>query len=105
MDIDDFQLYALKSVAHQKGSIKALSHRSLGLTGEAGIIANQVKRVIRDKDGVADEEDIAYLKERLGDTMYYVAVLAEYFDLKLSDVLKSNQQKSDAFREARNQTK
>lgn len=104
MDIDDYQLYALKSVAHPKGSVVALAHRSLGLAGETGIIANQVKRVIRDKDGVASEEDIAYLKERLGDTMYYVAVLAEYFDLKLSDVLEANKQKSDAFRETRNAT-
>jgi NTP pyrophosphatase (non-canonical NTP hydrolase) len=103
MNIDDYQLYALKSVAHSKGSVKALAHRSLGLTGEAGIIANQIKRIIRDRDGVASDEDIAYLKEKIGDTMYYIAVLAEYFDLKLSDVLDSNKQKSDAFRESLNQ--
>jgi NTP pyrophosphatase (non-canonical NTP hydrolase) len=101
MDIDDYQLYALKSVAHPKSSDKALAHRSLGLTGEAGIIANQIKRIIRDRDGVASEEDIAYLKERLGDVMYYAAVLAEAFDLKLSDILEANKQKSDAFRDSR----
>jgi NTP pyrophosphatase (non-canonical NTP hydrolase) len=102
MDIDDYQLYALKSVAHPKGSVTALAHRSLGLTGEAGIIANQIKRLIRDRQGEATEDDIAYLKERLGDVMYYVAVLAESFDLRLSDVLEANKQKSDAFRESRN---
>ncbi len=103
MNIDEYQLYALKSVAHPKGSEKSLAHRSLGLAGEAGIIANQVKRIIRDRDGIASEEDIAYLKERLGDIMYYAAVLAESFDLKLSDVLEANKQKSDAFRDSRNQ--
>jgi NTP pyrophosphatase (non-canonical NTP hydrolase) len=103
MDIDDYQLYALKSVAHPKGSVQALAHRSLGLAGESGVIANRVKRIIRDRDGTATPEDVAYLQERLGDVMYYVATLAEYFDLKLSDVLEANKQKSDAFRESRNQ--
>lgn len=103
MDIDDYQLYTLKSVALPKGTEKTLAHRSLGLVGEAGIIANQIKRIIRDRDGNATEEDIAYLKERLGDVMYYTAVLAESLDLRLSDVLEANKQKSDAFRDSRNQ--
>lgn len=101
MDIDEFQRYALRSAALPKGSISALSHRSLGITGEAGILANQVKRIIRDKKGEADEQDVAIIKERLGDILYYVALTAEYFDLKLSDVTEDNMQKSDAFRAAR----
>lgn len=98
MDIDDFQRYALRSVALPKGDIAALSHRSLGITGEAGILANQVKRIIRDKKGNADKQDIAIIKERLGDILYYSAVMAEYFDLKLSDIAEANMKKSDAFR-------
>lgn len=101
MNIDEFQRYALRSVALPKGSVSALSHRSLGITGEAGVLANQVKRIIRDKQGEATEQDVAVIKERLGDVLYYVAVMAEYFDLKMSDVAEANMQKSDAFRAAR----
>jgi len=101
MDIDDFQRYALRSAALPKGNVSALSHRALGVTGEAGIIANQVKRIIRDRQGEANEQDIAIMKERLGDILYYVSLTAEYFDLTLSDVAKSNMQKSDAFRASR----
>ena len=103
MDMDDFQRYALKSVALSKGDVSSLSHRSLGVSGEAGILANLVKRIIRDKQGKADEQDIAAVKERLGDIMYYTAVLAEYFDLKLSDIAEANMRKSDAFRSSREQ--
>lgn len=97
MNIDDFQKQALESIAiSHKGPI-ALSHRTLGLNGAAGILANQLKKVIRDKDGVSDEQDIEVVKKRLGDVLYYTAALAEYFDLKLSDVASQNIEQSAAF--------
>lgn len=101
MDVDEFQRYALRSVALPKGSIEALAHRSLGIAGEAGILANQVKRIIRDKKGKADDKDVAVIRERLGDILYYTAMVAEYFDLKLSDIAEENMQKSDTFRASR----
>jgi NTP pyrophosphatase (non-canonical NTP hydrolase) len=61
-----FNLY--QSVARQtaiydgQGSVKGLSYAALGLTGEAGEIANKVKKVIR--DGNDDYEAIA---KELGD--------------------------------------
>lgn len=103
MDINEYQRYALKSVAFPKSDINALPHRTLGLSGEAGILANQVKRIIRDRQGEANPSDIEIISERLGDILYYSAALAEYFDLKLSDILEGNMQKSDAFRHSRNQ--
>ncbi len=41
------------------------------------------------------------LKKRLGDVMYYVAVLGDYFDLKLSDVAKQNMGQSSKFKKSR----
>lgn len=97
MNIDDFQEQALKSIAiSQKGPI-ALSHRTLGLNGAAGILSNELKKVIRDKAGVVDEEDIEVVKKRLGDVLYYAAALAEYFDLSLSDIAKQNINQSAEF--------
>lgn len=101
MDIDEFQRYALRSVALPKGDIAALTHRTLGIVGEAGVLANQVKKVIRDRQGQANEQDVAIVEERLGDILYYVSVTAEYFDLKLSDIADANMKKSDTFRATR----
>ena len=97
MTFDEFQKQASKSIAIPDHSVVALAHRTLGLTGEAGEAANMVKKIIRDRSGKATPEDIAALKEKLGDTLYYVAVLAEYFDLNLSDVADAAITKSQAF--------
>ncbi len=101
MDINNFQKKALESVAITQKGIPALAHRTLGLTGEAGILANQLKKVIRDKDGQPDTSDTAAASEKLGDVLYYVAVLAEYFDLSLSDIAQQNLNKSADFKKNR----
>ncbi len=101
MNIDDFQQHALKSIAiTQKGPV-ALAHRTLGLTGEAGIVANQLKKVIRDKGGVPDEADTEAVKKRLGDVLYYTAALADYFGLSLSEVARQNMEQSTTFGQSR----
>lgn len=102
--MDEFQKQALKSIAITQKGPAALAHRMLGLTGEMGILANQLKKVIRDKDSIADTEDIAVIQKRLGDILYYTATLAAYFDLNLSVVAQQNVQQSAAFAKDRSNT-
>jgi NTP pyrophosphatase (non-canonical NTP hydrolase) len=104
MDFDEYQQKAMKSVAITEKGIAALAHRSLGLTGEAGEAANIVKKIIRDKNGEITRDDAAVLKEKLGDTLYYLAVLSEYLDFNLSEVAEANLQKSATFLENRSKT-
>lgn len=99
--MNEFQQHALKSVAIPEKTVAALAHRTLGLTGEAGILANQLKKVIRDKDGKPDQTDVEEAKKRLGDVLYYTAVLAEYFDLSLAEVAKQNMERSTSFKNSR----
>lgn len=96
--MDDFQKQVLQSVVITDKTVTALAHRTLGLTGEAGIISNAMKKAIRDRNGELTGEDKALLKERLGDVMYYSAVLAEYADLNLDEVATAQLQKSAAFK-------
>lgn len=103
MDINDFQKHAMKSVAITDKGVPALAHRTLGLAGEAGILANQLKKVIRDKQGIPDASDIEDAKKRLGDVMYYMAVLADYFDLSLAEIAEQNMQQSTTFKNSRSQ--
>ena len=103
MNIDDFQQHALKSIAITEKGPAALAHRALGLSGEAGILNNQIKKVIRDKNSLPDEEDIEVAKKRLGDVLYYAAAIADYFDLSLSEVAQQNMDQSTAFLQKRNQ--
>lgn len=103
MDLNDYQTAALKSVAITDRSVAALAHRTLGLAGEAGIVANAMKKVIRDSNGELSAHDVALLKEKIGDVLYYVAVLAEYANLSLVDVAQANLDKSETFRKSRSQ--
>lgn len=101
MNIDDFQKHALTTVAITQKGVPALAHRTLGLTGEAGILANQLKKVIRDKDGTPDTTDTEEVKKRLGDVLYYTSVLADYFGLTLSEIAEQNMQQSAKFQKDR----
>lgn len=101
MDLDDFQKQAIKSIAIAQKTPIALAHRTLGLSGASGIISNELKKVIRDASGEAGKQDLELVKKRLGDVLYYTAALAEYFDLKLSDIATANIEQSAKFLENR----
>lgn len=104
LDINDFQKHSVQTLAITDKNIAALAHRTLGISGEAGILSNTIKRIIRDKQGQTDEEDLEVIKERLGDVLYYVATLADYYDLKLSDVAEQNMEQSSAFQQSHEAT-
>ena len=59
---------------------------TLGLAGEAGEVAEKVKKILRDKNGVVDEETRQTIEKELGDVLWYVSQIATEFGLKLEDV-------------------
>lgn len=74
---------------------------TLGLCGEAGEVADKVKKVLRDQDGVFDDAVLAGLRLELGDVLWYVAQLATELDLDLEEIAQANLDKL-ASRAARN---
>ena len=66
---------------------------TLGLVGEAGEVAEKVKKVIRDKNGIFDEESIKAIKKELGDVLWYLSNLCTEFDLSLEEVALLNLEK------------
>ena len=66
---------------------------TLGLVGEAGEVAEKVKKVIRDKKGIFDEESKKGIKKELGDVLWYISNLCNEFDFKLEDVALQNLEK------------
>lgn len=61
---------------------------TLGIVGEAGEVAEKIKKGIR--DDVIDET--AIIKE-LGDVLFYVTALANYFGHSLDSVMEMNMKK------------
>lgn len=96
-DMDSFSAYqsnATRTAVYPGSgdvtSSEGLSYATLGLVGEAGEIANKVKKIIRDNDGVITDmarEDIA---AELGDVLWYVSALATQLGATLGGVAAQN---------------
>ena len=66
---------------------------TLGLVGEAGEVAEKVKKVIRDKNSIFDEESKLAIKKELGDVLWYLSNLCTEFNFSLEDVALNNLEK------------
>ena len=62
----------------------------LGLVGEAGEVAEKLKKVIRDKNGEFDDESKLAIKRELGDVLWYLSNICNEFDFSLNDVADEN---------------
>lgn len=101
MKLDEYQQISLAGLAIQDKSLAALAHRSLGLSGEAGTLANYIKKIIRDTGGNVSPDNKEEIKEKLGDTLYYLVALADFADLSLEEIMQANAQKTQKFIDAK----
>ena len=89
MDMSDYQAGA-RATAVYPGVGENLAYPALGLCGEAGEVAENVKKTIRDDGGVLREERRAALAAELGDVLWYVAQVATEAGLDLGEVAAAN---------------
>ena len=96
-DLDMYQKVALTTAIYPRE--QAIIYPTLGLTGEAGEVANKVKKIIRDGSDSKDEKLVSEIKAEIGDCLWYIAVLASDFDIKLSDIASANLEKLEKRKE------
>ena len=89
MDCNDYQRAAMRT-ARAKDAPDEFMHLVLGLVGEAGEIAELVKKLVRDKNSDLSLLDRDQVAAELGDVLWYAAVLAEFHGLSLNDVAEQN---------------
>ena len=83
MNIKDYQDKAAYFI---KDSIKGDNcYFTLGLCGEAGEVAEKIKKSLR--DGTLDLEN---LKAEIGDVLWYVAALSGSFGFSLDEIAEKN---------------
>ena len=90
-DLDMYQQVAKTTAIYPRE--QAIIYPTLGLTGEAGEVANKVKKIIRDGTNKNDEGLVQDLSAEIGDCLWYIAVLASDFNIKLSDIASTNLEK------------
>lgn len=89
MDCDDYQRAAMRT-ARDKDAPDEFMHLVLGLVGEAGEIAEKVKKLVRDENSDLERLDRDAMAAELGDVLWYTAVLANFLDLSLNGVAQQN---------------
>ncbi len=72
---------------------KNFIYPALGLAGETGEVMEKLKKVIRDKNGLIDEETKNKLSKELGDVLWYIAQLCTELGLDMGKVAEENLEK------------
>ena len=91
----DFKTYqkAARTTAQYPNLGSNNIYPTLGLVGEAGEVAEKVKKVIRDKKGIFDEESKKSIKKELGDVLWYLSNLCDEFNFSFEEVALQNLEK------------
>ena len=87
-DLDMYQQVAKTTAIYPRE--QAIIYPTLGLTGEAGEVANKVKKIIRDGTSKNNENLVQEISAEIGDCLWYISVLADDIGVKLSDIANSN---------------
>ncbi len=92
MELADYQSRS-RATAVYPGAGENLLYPTLGLCGEAGEVAEKIKKMIRDDGGVLSDERRAALSKELGDVLWYLAQIATEADLQLDAIAEANIEK------------
>ena len=79
----------IKVTAQYPNNVRIL-YPTLGLCGEAGEVAEKVKKVFRDNNGHFTEDKIAEITKELGDVLWYIQAMCNDLNINMQDVAQAN---------------
>jgi NTP pyrophosphatase (non-canonical NTP hydrolase) len=89
MKFEEYQEEAKQTALYPR-RLQNLEYPTLGLAGEAGEVANIVKKIQRDFGGEITDETRAKLKDELGDVLWYISACADELGLTLAEIAEFN---------------
>lgn len=89
MQFSDYQKRSRKTAIYPDAGRNYI-YPSFGLVGEAGEVANKVKKILRDNAGQVTPDHVTEIQKELGDVLWYVAQLSTEFGLDLEEVAMQN---------------
>lgn len=90
MTLNEYQEVAAKTAFYEGDDV---TYCALGITGEAGEVADHVKKMWRDDNGFLTDDRRDHLKKELGDVMWYIARMAGNLGYTLDDIAVANIEK------------
>ena len=91
MKLNDYQKMALETAIYPN-EYKVI-YPALGMAGEAGEVADKVKKIIRDNNSKISNEKALELAKEVGDVLWYCATMANDLGFDLETIAKMNYQK------------
>ncbi len=92
MEFNEYQKKSRETAIYPQAGENFI-YPTLGLAGEAGEVAEKIKKVIRDKEGIINKETRKAVEKELGDVLWYVAQLATELQLSLNEIAQTNIEK------------
>lgn len=100
MNFADYQkIIETFAVYPRDNELAALSYLALGLNGEAGEVADEVKKAIRN-DGEISAARREKILEEVGDVLWCITRIAIEFDTPLAQIAQANVDKLEKRRQA-----
>ncbi|OGL31058.1 hypothetical protein A3D14_02275 [Candidatus Saccharibacteria bacterium RIFCSPHIGHO2_02_FULL_47_12] len=96
MTFDEYQKKAITTDAFGgKGDFLSIAfiNKVLGLVGEAGEVAEKVKKLQRNQSGKLTVKDRHELLKELGDVLWYLSAISHYLNEPLDKVASDNLEK------------
>jgi len=88
MELNEYQKKALSTAIYPIDS--EIIYPTLGLCGEAGEVAEKIKKVIRDGGSFENPDTIMEIGKELGDVLWYISAIANDLGLSLNGVAQIN---------------
>jgi NTP pyrophosphatase (non-canonical NTP hydrolase) len=92
MNFDKYQTESRKTALYPNVG-RNFVYPTLGLAGEAGEVADKLKKTIRDDDGIVTAQKKKEVAKELGDVLWYVAQVASELELSLDEIAQKNLEK------------
>jgi NTP pyrophosphatase (non-canonical NTP hydrolase) len=89
MELSDYQVLSRRTATYPRAG-EDMTYPALGLCGEAGEVAEKVKKTLRDDGGVLSHERREALARELGDVLWYLSQLATEAGLDLDEIAADN---------------
>ena len=98
MELLEYQRKAMATAIYPSGGIQGIAYAALGLNGEAGEVAERVKKIVRDDEAGnsrdALDKAIAIRRDdivkEMGDVLWYLAALSHELGVTLEEVAWAN---------------
>lgn len=91
MNFNEYSKKAIETAIYPLDS--EIIYPTLGLNGEAGEVAEKIKKVIRDKQGNFSNDDRIEIAKELGDCLWYINAIAKDIGVPLDQIARLNIEK------------